>query len=209
MGDLRLVKLIAVIILILSFFTQAGATAQPGFLIDTELLGHILIDENPLPYLEEPLRVFFKENPTATAYFASEINLNNGSLGWGNRKPVGERYMFGKATNAAGVKAIMDTIDHDVVYEETLRLLFGPWYSKNAGTTSVQKNLGWFPMHLDLTTGEWFRTDPRTPDLGIRVFHYTDYDGRNRTTTLALTVDWDTLDNGYYTCYLTVIRKPW
>lgn len=208
-GGSRLRKLFVILLVCATFFAVGAfaETEQPTFAVDADLVSQILEAKDPLLLLEDSLREFFEENPNANIYFAAELNISNGNLGEHGRLPYGERFMFGKIVFANNVLDQGAEFCMDVVKEETLRLLFGPWHSKNARTYSTQKNLGWFPYHLDLNTGEWFKTDPRSPDLGIRIFHYTDYYGNNRTATLGFTVHWDTLKDGKYECSITIIRK--
>lgn len=181
-----------------------GAESQ-WFAIDAELAEQQLVADDPLPYFRESFTQFLLDNPTQAKFFASELNLNNGWVNWQGREDVGERYMFGRTLNST----IAQTIEVEGVNPqvESARLLFGPWYSKKAYTYSTPKNLGWFPWHLDLLTGDWYKTDPRSPDLGIRVFHYTDYEHRNTTTTLGVFYNRDCEVEGYYWCRITIIRK--
>lgn len=181
-----------------------GAESQ-WFAIDAELAEQQLIADDPLPYFKEAFTQFLYDNPVEAKYFASELNLNNGWIDYPGREDVGERLMFGRTLNSYGAKQWDG--DSEVVARETARLLFGPWHTKKAYTYSTHKNLGWFPWHLNLSTGEWYKTDPRSPTLGVRVFHYTDYDHRNRTTTLGVFYNRDCEVEGYYWCRITIIRK--
>lgn len=202
-------KKFTVFFLLLVLIAPVALASQPGddwFLIDAQSAEDALRADNALPYLKDSFSQHLLDHPMQTLFFAAELNLNNGDLGWGTHKPVGERYMFGTTVNASTVRDIYD-VDKDTVLTETLRLLFGPWYSSKAYTRGYPKNLGWFPYHLDLLTGEWIKVDPRSPDLGIRIYHYTDYYHRNRTTTFGVFFNRDCEVEGNYWCKLTIIRK--
>lgn len=179
---------------------------SPWFLMKVSSVEQMLSAKNPLPYLKEGFSQFLLENPTMAKFFASELNQNNGWTNDPRRQDVGERMIFGRTLNAEIAKTI-EVKDEQLQAKEVIRLLFGPWYTSKAYTYSTQKNLGWFPYHQDLLTGEWYKTDPRSPDLGIRVFHYTDYDHRNTTTTFGVFIDRYCDVEEYYWCRLTIIRK--
>lgn len=59
-----------------------------------------MVADDPLPYFREPFTQFLLDNPTQAKFFASELNLNNGWVGWPGREDVGERYMFGRTLNS-------------------------------------------------------------------------------------------------------------
>lgn len=194
------------LLLILSL-SSIAEERQPTFKISVEQVAGLLESEDPLLYLEDTIKEYLWDHPLAATYIASEINISNGSRGEMNRPAYGERLMFNKLVTSTTVRDILYKVDIDDIYYELTRLLYGPWYSKGAKTYSTHKNVGWFPWHLDLHTGEWYKTDPRSIDVGIRIFHYTDYYENMRTRTLGIGIDWDSLEDGYYDCILTVIRK--
>lgn len=178
------------------------ANGESALLIDTGTVDTLAVAENPLPLLEEPLTEYFKNDPVACMYFASELNLSNGSLKDTRHINLGERLMFGQLVNN---KTVRDWDgDIDAVADEVLRILFGPWYSGNAGTISVKSRMG-YSKQLDLDTGEWVRAKPQ--DLAIRLTHHTDYYGSTRLATIGLTIDRTVIIDGQYRCTLTILRR--
>lgn len=173
-----------------------------GFLIDTGKVDELMLAENPLPILEEQMREYFRDDPIALLYFASELNLSNGYLKYARHIPNGERLMFGELMNNKTVRAWDGDID--LVLAETMRILFGPWYSANAGTISVKSRMN-CARQLDLNTGEWVRAQPQ--DVAIRLTHHTDYYGSTRLATIGLTIDRTVIIDGQYRCTLTILRR--
>ena len=178
------------------------ANGESALLIDTDSVDALMVAENPLPLLEETLTEYFKNDPVACMYFASELNLSNGSLKDTRHINLGERLMFGQLVNN---KTVRDWDgDIDAVADEVLRILFGPWYSANAYTIGVKSRLN-CAKQLNLGTGEWVRAQPQ--DIAIRITHYTDYYGSLRLATIGLTIDRSVLYDGQYKCDLTILRK--
>lgn len=202
---MKKICLFVLVLLLIPLTVPAEKPYADWFLIDAQLAEQSLLAENPLPFFKDGLTTFFLENPTAAIYFGSEMNLNNGQVGDSHRQDLGERFIFGRTLNASIAKTWKG--DATIVAKEVIRLLYGPWYDKVATSYSTQKNLGWFSYHLDLNTGDFIKVNPLSPDMGIRVFHITEYNHKMRTVTLGVFFDKDCEIEGHYWCKVTIIRK--
>lgn len=171
------------------------------FLVAISDAEQIANSSNPLLLIQNGIKDFLLNNPAEANYFASELNISNGE-----RNKNGERLMFGRLVSSESINQYWQSIDIDVIYEETMRLLFGPWGPKGS-TESKIISLSGYSRALNTSNGAWEKNNTTSNDYGIRVIHRTDYFGSLRFATLKLTIDPVEVDGSYW-MKLTVVRKP-
>lgn len=200
----RIFVFILAALLLLSITSLSESKDRDGwFLMKASKIEEMFWSDNPLLYIKEETKEFLLNHPVDANYFASELNISNGE-----REKNGERLMFGRLVTSTSINQYWYDIDIDLVYEETIRLLFGPWGEKGI-TKSQSIFLAPYTMQLITADGTWKKYKPTSSDYGIRILHKTDYFGSLRMAVLKLSVDTtETVNGDYHWCQLTIVRKP-